>query len=81
MATTGRNPDTTLRKAFGSRIREHRSRLGISQEELADRAQLDRTYVSSIERGQRNVALENICRIADALEVDAGVLLSGLQRS
>lgn len=69
------NPD--VKRLFGERVREFRSRLGISQEELGDRAGLDRTYVSSIERGRRNVALENICRLATALEVDPGHLISG----
>jgi transcriptional regulator with XRE-family HTH domain len=66
-----------LRKLLGERVREMRHRLGVSQEELADRALLDRTYVSSLERGHRNVALENLCRLAAALQVDAGELIAG----
>ena len=52
--------------------------LGISQEELAHRAGLDRTYVSSLERGHRNVAVENICRLAVGLAVAPGDLVAGL---
>lgn len=50
-------------------MRELRKDLGISQEELADRCGLHRTYVGGIERGERNPSLVNIGRIADALEV------------
>ncbi len=78
MATVRERSNPDVKVLFGERVREFRLRLGISQEELADRAQLDRTYVSSLERGHRNVALENICRLAVALEVDPGSLLSGL---
>ena len=49
--------------------------MGLSQEELAFKCGLHRTYVGSIERGERNVALENILRIAKALDVDASKLL------
>ena len=79
MATTGREPETELRAQFGARIREQRRNLGVSQEELAAIAGIDRTYLSSIERGQRNVALENICRIAEALDIDPRVLVGGLR--
>ncbi|TDE13567.1 helix-turn-helix domain-containing protein [Jiangella asiatica] len=61
--------------AFGRRVRELRKELGLSQEELADRADLHRTYVGSIERGERNVALINIHRLAKALGVPPGDLL------
>ena len=65
--------------AFGARVRAARQRVGISQEELADRAGLDRTYISGIERGQRNVALVNLLRLATALGTDAGALVEGLR--
>jgi transcriptional regulator with XRE-family HTH domain len=63
---------------FGERVRARRQRLGLSQEALAERAGLHWTYVGSIERGQRNVALLNILKLAGALEVDAATLLRGL---
>ena len=52
---------------FGARLRRIRRKKGISQEKLADLAGLHRTYVSSIERGERNVSLVNIERLAIAL--------------
>jgi CheY-like chemotaxis protein len=58
-----------VKKAFGASVRASRNRLGISQEELAWRAGIHRTYVCDIERGARNVSLENIAKLAHALEV------------
>ncbi|HKC63081.1 MAG TPA: helix-turn-helix transcriptional regulator [Pyrinomonadaceae bacterium] len=60
-------PDIKI--AFGKRLRELREAKGMSQELLAHEAELDRTYVSSVERGQRNISLENIERLAIALGV------------
>lgn len=56
--------------AFGKRVRELRKAKGWSQDELAFQAGLDRTYVSGIERGIRNVSFINIHRLAVALNVD-----------
>ncbi|MGH8628325.1 MAG: helix-turn-helix domain-containing protein [Gammaproteobacteria bacterium] len=64
--------------AFGRRVRATRESTGLSQEQLADKSGLHRTYVGSVERGERNIALLNIIRLARALEVDPGDLLSGL---
>jgi transcriptional regulator with XRE-family HTH domain len=61
---------TDVRVRFGRRLQALRRTRGFSQEELAFRAGLHRTYVSSAERGQRNVSLVNIERLAKALEVD-----------
>ena len=58
-----------LRAAFGRRVRELRHQLGISQEELADRAGLHWTYVGGIERGERNPALINVGKLVRALQV------------
>ncbi len=57
------------RAEFGRRVRELRQAQGLSQERLAEIAELHRTYVSSLERGQRNVSLENIHALARALGV------------
>lgn len=57
------------RRAFGARVRERRLELGLSQEALALKAGIDRTYMGGVERGERNPALDNIWRIADALGV------------
>lgn len=54
---------------FGRRVRALRERLGLSQEELADKAGIHRTYVGGVERGERNLGLKNVFRIAKALGV------------
>lgn len=59
---------------FGSRVRKLRTAKGWSQERLAAQANLDRTYIGGIERGERNPALLNIHRIAKALQVSASEL-------
>ncbi len=56
-------------KGFGLRVRYFRKRLGISQDDLADKADMHRTYIGAIERGERNISLLNILRLADALEI------------
>jgi transcriptional regulator with XRE-family HTH domain len=61
--------------AFGSAVRARRGELGLSQEELAHRCDLDRTYVGGVERGERNIGLINIYAIAAALELPAYELL------
>jgi transcriptional regulator with XRE-family HTH domain len=53
----------------GKRVKELRNKLGISQEELAARAELDRTYITSVECGKRNISIVNIERLAKALNV------------
>lgn len=57
-------------KIFGQNVKKYRQKLGISQEELADRSNLHRTYISAIECFRRSIALENIQRIADSLEIE-----------
>ncbi len=59
-----------IKARFGHRLRELRQARGISQEELAFRAGLHRTYVSSAERGQRNVSLVNLEKLSEALELE-----------
>ena len=58
-----------IRKVYGDRMKEIRLGKGVSQEALAAAADLHRTYVSSVERGERNVSIVNIARLADALNV------------
>jgi transcriptional regulator with XRE-family HTH domain len=67
------------KKLVGKRIRELRLKQGISQEALADEAGVHRTYMGSVERGERNISLENIVRIAQALKVPPAVLLQTLK--
>jgi transcriptional regulator with XRE-family HTH domain len=57
-----------IKVTFGKRLRKLRKANGFSQEALAYEAGLDRTYVSSVERGKRNISLENIERLAKALK-------------
>ncbi len=65
-----------LARYFGATVRQHRLLLRLSQDELAARAGLDRTYVSGVERGRRNPTLEVLQRIADALGVNLDVLFA-----
>lgn len=66
----GANPEkaSSVRARFGSRIRELRKERGFSQEGFAAASGLDRSYYGAVERGERNVSLENIAAIARALE-------------
>ncbi|BAZ87603.1 helix-turn-helix transcriptional regulator [Aphanizomenon sp. PH219] len=57
--------------AFGIRVRYFRKRLKLSQDELAEKSDLHRTYIGAVERGERNISLMNIFRLADALQVTA----------
>lgn len=68
----------SILKAFGKRIRELRVKKGLSQEDLAMNAELDRSYVGGVERGERNISLLNIERLALALDVSLGELFEGL---
>jgi transcriptional regulator with XRE-family HTH domain len=61
-------------KAFGGAVRELRLKRGYSQEELAELAGIDRSYMGGIERGEHNVALINIQRIAQALDIRVATL-------
>ena len=66
-----------LVQAFGAKLRQLRQASGLSQEELAARCELDRTYIGGIERGERNPSLKNIYLIAAALDVAVSDLFSG----
>ncbi len=63
-------------KRFGIRVRSERERLGVSQEELAGRSGLHRTYIGGVERGERNVGLLNVLRLARALGLPPASLLT-----
>ena len=61
-------------RVFSQNVRKYRLQKGMSQEELADKANLHRTYISAVECERRSIALENIQRIADALEIETSLL-------
>ena len=67
-----------VRIRFGKAIRNRRERLGVSQEEFADMCELDRTYVGGVERGERNLSLINIEKIAFAFRVSLSELFKGV---
>jgi transcriptional regulator with XRE-family HTH domain len=58
-----------IKTKFGKIIKELRSEKGLSQEELADRAGMHRTYIGMIERAEKNITIENICKLSKALDV------------
>lgn len=67
------------RRAFGDTVRARRKRIGISQDELAWRANVHRTYVTNVERGRCNPSLSSICKIASALKTTAATLLADIE--
>ncbi len=67
-----------VRIRFGKVLRERRRKLGVSQEAFADLCGLDRTYIGGIERGERNVALINIEKLARALKISLSELFRGV---
>ena len=67
-----------IRIRFGKALRHRRERLGVSQEAFADMCGLDRTYIGGIERGERNVALVNIEKIAKTLRLTIAELFRGV---
>jgi len=77
MAYGGAEVAEAGRVAFGRRVRAAREDRGLSQEALAERAGVHRTYVSSLERGQRNVGLDNVYALARALDVPPATLFEG----
>ena len=72
-------PISPAAKKLGERIRARRTELELSQEALADRAHLHWTFVGQVERGQRNLSLHNLLKLASALKVDPGRLVADLK--
>lgn len=58
-----------IKEIFGNRIKELRTKSGMSQEKLALKIDMDRTYYASVESGKRNISIENICKIAKGLNI------------
>lgn len=69
--------NTDILKIFGENVRKIRREKGLSQEELAFKANLHRTYIGMIERAEKNITLINIEKIANALEVNIKELING----
>jgi transcriptional regulator with XRE-family HTH domain len=59
----------SIKVKIGQRIRELRNEIGISQEALANKAEIDRTYVTDVENGRRNISIENIEKLVIALQI------------
>lgn len=70
--------DSAVLKELGNRIREKRYTLGLSQEELAAKAGLDRSYIGGIERGERNMTFTVLCKISEALGCHVSALTKGI---
>ena len=68
-----------IKEELGNRIRELRQNTGLSQEKFALKIGMDRTYFASVEAGKRNIAIENIKKIADGLEITLSQLFEGIQ--
>ena len=66
--------ENNIKKIFGARVRALRSEKGWSQEHFAFECGLHRTYIGAVERGERNVSLENIKKIADTFKIDIAEL-------
>jgi transcriptional regulator with XRE-family HTH domain len=67
--------------AFGAAVRRLRRKHGWSQEDFADRVGVHRTYMGGIERGERNVALVNIAKVAEALGISLAVLMAEVDKT
>ena len=76
---TRSTPSPSALSVFGARVRARRHEQGLSQEALGSAAGLHWTFVGQVERGQRNLSLNNLLKLAAALEIDPGELVSGLQ--
>jgi len=67
-----------VRIRFGKAVRKRRQKIGVSQEEFADLCGLDRTYVGGVERGERNIGLINVEKIARAFQISLSDLLKNV---
>ena len=75
-----RDPSEAFNRAFGEAVRESRVALGLSQEDLGFEAEMDRTYVSGIERGVRNPTVRTIARLARALQTRPSALMKDAEQ-
>ena len=70
--------DNAVLSTLGTRIRQLRKTVGWTQEDLADKAQIDRSYIGGVERGERNLTFIMLCQICAALRCDVAALTQGL---
>lgn len=75
MAKPRRLPNTTVRKHFGERVREVRQSKKLTLEDLAEKAEMNWSYIAQVERGERNISLDNMTAIAEGLSVPLRELL------
>ena len=72
---SSRRPPSEARKAFGERVRARQRALNLTLEDLAERADLNWSYIAQVERGIRNVSIDNMAALADGLNVELRDLL------
>jgi transcriptional regulator with XRE-family HTH domain len=70
-----------IREKFGFGVKDRREELGLTQEDLAEKARIHRTYLSDVERGTRNLSLINIERLAAALSLSISELFQRIERT
>lgn len=70
--------NSTVLKELGNRIRQKRRDRGWTQEALADNANIDRSYIGGVERGERNLTFKVLCQICEALNCDVASLTTGI---
>jgi DNA-binding XRE family transcriptional regulator len=81
VAAMGQKAKPDIRERFGFAVKARREELGLTQEDLADRASIHRTYLSDIERGTRNLSLVNIERVAAAMSLKISELFQLVERA
>lgn len=80
ISTVMKRPRSDILTRFGHAVRKRRMEMNLSQEALAERADLHRTYVADIERGVRNVSLKNIEKLARALDLSLSELCASIRK-
>lgn len=74
------NMHDRLIEALGAVLQERRSKLNLSQSDLAEQSEFHRSYISDVERGARNISLRNLSRLAEALETQVSTLIVSAER-
>ena len=79
MASKRTQPTKSIAEKFGDAVKRHRQKINITQDELAHRAEIDRSYMSQIERGLKNVTLPVVHKLAAALNIKPSKLVSEIE--